>query len=273
MRWLGPLLVAVWIVVSSVGRTVVLRRADRRLHSRVWTLVGLQVIRMAALVASFWVWFRLLEGAATFAIVSNVEIGAEPNLVLYCALAIVTTLGLFVAWGVLELGFERGSAAGDAARDLGVRESLRRAFRLGGARGLLVEINLVMGIVKIALIVLAMVFSATPLPFESVTTNEFLVWWWGGDGAVSCCVGLFPRGAPGKLPRFVARGVSLERFRASNLLFPIFIVWRTLIHVFVCRVRDRNCGVGWWAGVCGEPGARAYAHGSWRWWSLWLAPV
>jgi hypothetical protein len=43
-----------------------------------------------------------------------------------------------------------------------------------------VEINLVMGIVKIALIVLAMVFSATPLPFESVTTPEFLLSWWVG---------------------------------------------------------------------------------------------
>ena len=37
-----------------------------------------------------------------------------------------------------------------------------------------------MGIVKIALIVLAMVFSATPLPFESVTTPEFLMVWWAG---------------------------------------------------------------------------------------------
>ena len=46
------------------------------------------------------------------------------------------------------------------------------------------EINLVMGIVKIALIVLAMVFSATPLPFESVATPEFLAWWWVG---VRCC--------------------------------------------------------------------------------------
>ena len=42
------------------------------------------------------------------------------------------------------------------------------------------EINLVMGIVKIALIVLAMVFSATPLPFQTVTTPEFLAWWWAG---------------------------------------------------------------------------------------------
>jgi hypothetical protein len=41
-------------------------------------------------------------------------------------------------------------------------------------------VNLVLGIVKIALIVLAMVFSATPVPFSSVTTPEFLMWWWAG---------------------------------------------------------------------------------------------
>jgi hypothetical protein len=34
--------------------------------------------------------------------------------------------------------------------------------------------------VKIALLVLGMVFSATPLPFESVTTPAFLAWWWAG---------------------------------------------------------------------------------------------
>ena len=54
------------------------------------------------------------------------------------------------------------------------------AFRLGPLKAKLVEINLVMGIVKIALIVLAIVFSATPLPFESVTTPEFLAAWWFG---------------------------------------------------------------------------------------------
>ena len=65
-------------------------------------------------------------------------------------------------------------------RDLGVAQSLRAALTLGPLRGKLVEINLVLGIVKIALVVLAMVFSATPLPFESVTSTAFLVWWWAG---------------------------------------------------------------------------------------------
>jgi hypothetical protein len=36
-----------------------------------------------------------------------------------------------------------------------------------------------MGIVKIALIVLAMVFSACPLPFESVATPGFMLRWYG----------------------------------------------------------------------------------------------
>ena len=48
----------------------------------------------------------------------------------------------------------------------------------------LVEINLVMGIVKVALVVLALVFSSTPLPFESVTTAAFLATWWSIDGVL-----------------------------------------------------------------------------------------
>jgi len=65
-------------------------------------------------------------------------------------------------------------------RDLGAGASLTAAFHLGLVRSKLVEINLVMGIVKIALIVLAMVASACPLPFESVTTPEFMAWWYAG---------------------------------------------------------------------------------------------
>ena len=37
-----------------------------------------------------------------------------------------------------------------------------------------------MGIIKLALIVLAMVFSATPLPFESVMQGSPLYIWWAG---------------------------------------------------------------------------------------------
>jgi hypothetical protein len=62
-------------------------------------------------------------------------------------------------------------------RDTGVGKSFSAAFRLGPLKSKLMEINLVMGIVKIALIVLAMVLSACPLPFEAVATPEFMFLW------------------------------------------------------------------------------------------------
>jgi len=177
--WLAPLLVLVWIVVSSVGRTAVLRRADRGLRSKPLTLMLLQAIRLAALGASFWVWFSAIEWAARVAVTSPIAAGDEPNLVLYCAITIVTTLGLFVLWGIVSWVFSIAPMLA-MLKGSGVLASLAAAPRLGPLKSKLVEINLVMGIVKIALIVLAMVFSATPLPFESVTTPGFLAWWWAG---------------------------------------------------------------------------------------------
>jgi hypothetical protein len=177
--WLGPLLVLVWIVVSSVGRTAVLLRADGGLRSKPLTLMLLQAIRLAALGASFWVWFAAIEWAARVAVTSPIAAGDDPNLVLYCAITIVTTLGLFVLWGIVSWVFSVAPMLA-MLEGSGVLGSLAAALRLGPLKSKLVEINLVMGIVKIALIVLAMVFSATPLPFESVTTPGFLAWWWAG---------------------------------------------------------------------------------------------
>ncbi|MGH9595545.1 MAG: hypothetical protein ACRD3K_01990 [Edaphobacter sp.] len=108
-----------------------------------------------------------------------VATGVEPNLVGYFALAIVATLGLFTLWAVVSWAISVAPLLA-MLKGLGVWGSLAAAFRLGRLKSKLVEINLVMGIVKIALMVLALVFSATPLPFESVATPEFLRWWWVG---------------------------------------------------------------------------------------------
>ena len=62
--WLGPVLVVVWVLVSSVGRTVVLRRVDGRLHARLGTLIVLQAVRVVALLGSFAVWFACMQWAA-----------------------------------------------------------------------------------------------------------------------------------------------------------------------------------------------------------------
>jgi hypothetical protein len=183
--WLGPVLLVAWVVVSSLGRTLVLKRVDPELHARPLTLMALQAVRMLALGVSFAVWFWCLGAAAGVAVTGPVARGEEPGLVLYFALAIAATLGLFVLWAV-------GSWALSVApllamlRGWGSGKSLAASFRLGGLRIKLVEINLVMGIVKIALIVLAMVFSASPLPFETTATQEFLTAWWCGVAVFYC---------------------------------------------------------------------------------------
>lgn len=181
--WLAPLLIVLWVIWSSLGRTVVLRRVDSSLHARPLTLMALQAIRMVALAGSFVVWFLCVKWAARVTVTDRLSQGSEPNLVGYFALAIVSTLGLFTLWAVVSWIFSVAPLLA-ILRDVGVGASLKAAFRLGPLKSKLVEINLVMGIVKIALMVLALVFSATPLPFESVTTPAFLTLWWIGVGVL-----------------------------------------------------------------------------------------
>lgn len=179
LAWLGPILLLVWVVVSSVGRTVVLRRVDNRLHSRLGTLMVLQGVRAVALLGSFAVWFLCMQWAARVNITGPIAAGGEPNLVGYCSLAIVGTLGLFSLWAIASWGLSVAPLLA-MLRDIGVGSSFAAAFRLGSLKSKLMEINLVMGIVKIALIVLAMVLTACPLPFEAVATQQFMFWWWVG---------------------------------------------------------------------------------------------
>jgi len=175
--WLVPLLAAAWVIASSIGRTVVLRRADPRLHARPLTLLALQVPRMLGLAAVFAVWLLGLRAAARIAIGGPAVSGQEPNLVLFCAIVIVATLGLFTLWAVASWIFFVTPLLA-MRRNLSAANSFAAASCLGPPRSQLIELNLVMGIVKIALIVLAMVFSACPLPFESVATPEFMRWWY-----------------------------------------------------------------------------------------------
>ena len=182
--WLAPLLLIAWVIVSALGRTFVLRRAAARnlappMYARPVTLMALHAIRVAALVAVFALWYRCMTAAGAYAVAAPVARNEDPNLILYCALAIVLTLGLFTAWAFVSWVFTIAPLLA-MLRDLGPPASLRRALQLGVLKSKLMEINLVLGVVKIALIVLAMVFSATPLPFQSVTTPEFLAWWWAG---------------------------------------------------------------------------------------------
>lgn len=182
---LWPLIggIAAWSVFAGLGRGVVLRRWDPSLQPRRVTAVALAMLRAAAFAAVVVAWFALLIMLASRCVWVPMDHGLEPSYVPGFAMAVTATLLLFVFWAAASWVL-RVAPILAMSRDLGPGESLRAALRIGPLRSKLIEINLVMGIVKVALVVLAMVFSACPLPFESVESQTFLTWWWLGVGVL-----------------------------------------------------------------------------------------
>lgn len=177
--WLAPVLFVVWAVVSGIGRTLLLRRMDTALHARLGTMIALQFLRVLPFAGLAVVWFAGMQALGRGTIVNPIAAGGEPAIMLYVGGAIVLTLGLFILASLVGWIFSLAPLV-SAMRSLGVAGSLREAARIGGLRSGLIEINLVLSIVKIALMVLALVFSACPLPFQTELTDEFLFWWNAG---------------------------------------------------------------------------------------------
>jgi hypothetical protein len=173
----------VWAVASTVGRCAILPRLDNRLRVRWVTTAVLSMLRVLTLWLVWWLWGWILVETTQRMVYARMARGDEPSYVLGFAIVVGTTLVLFVGWCTVSWGLQLAPVMA-MGRDEGVRESLRDARRSGELRGKLIEINLVMGIVKVALLVLAMVFSASPLPFSSVETQTFLTCWWCGVGVV-----------------------------------------------------------------------------------------
>ncbi len=170
--WLVPAAMLVWAVMSGVGRNAVLRRYDNSLPRRPITLSALQLLRIVLLCGSFWLWFAAVHWSANYSLS-----GDEPDLVVYCALVICISLGIFIVWALVSWIFSIAPLM-VLLEDRGVASSLARSVRLGQLTGKLVEINLIMGIIKLALVVLAMVFSAIPLPFTTSMEGPPLYVWW-----------------------------------------------------------------------------------------------
>ena len=179
-RWIVVLVG--WNFLAALGRTLVLRRLNPTLRARRFSLFVLCTLRVLLLGAAWALWFWGLATAARIAITAPAARGEEPSLVLFAAMLICGTLTLYVLWAVFSWFLQLAPLL--AMRDnLGFIPALRAALASPRAlRGKLIEINLVMNIVRIALIVLAMVFSASPLPFSSVETQTFLTCWWVGVG-------------------------------------------------------------------------------------------
>jgi hypothetical protein len=170
--WLAPALALGWAIASGLGRSLVLKRLDREMHSAPVTLMLLQMLRIVALASAFIGWWLAIHWAAGLTLSGN-----PPNLVGYSAWVICLSLGMFTVWAFLSWIFSIAPMIA-MLEDASVLKSLARSVRLGALTGKLVEVNLVLGIVKLALIVLAMVFSAIPLPFTTAMTGTSLYLWW-----------------------------------------------------------------------------------------------
>ena len=172
LLWLGPLLMVAWALASGLGRNALLRRLDSALQAAPCTLVLLQLLRVATLAAACLGWYNAIRWAASATLA-----GDTPNLVAYGAWVICLTLGMFVLWSLLSWIFFFAPLLA-MLEGVGVFRSLAATLRLGALTAKLVEVNLVLGIVRLALIILAMVFSAIPLPFESDMSGLALYLWW-----------------------------------------------------------------------------------------------
>jgi hypothetical protein len=125
-------------------------------------VIVLQAAWLALLGATWWAWFRSMEWVAA----THIATGEEPDLVGTAVWAIFLSLGFFTAWALVSWALSIAPLV-MMLEERSALSSLGQSLRLGSAfTGKLVEINLVMGIVKIALAVVAMVFSAAPLPFS-----------------------------------------------------------------------------------------------------------
>jgi len=174
LAWLTPVAAIFWVVVSGLGRGLVLKRIDPELGARVafrpLQMMLLQAAWLVLLGVAWWGWFRSIEWVAA----THITAGAEPDLVGFACWAIFLSLGFFTAWALVSWALSIAPIV-MVLEGRSAVSSLGQSFRLGKAfTGKLVEINMVMGIVNLALIILAMVFSAAPLPFNDVLGEDAL---------------------------------------------------------------------------------------------------
>ncbi|MDR3750729.1 MAG: hypothetical protein P4K94_04505 [Terracidiphilus sp.] len=177
LRWLLPVAAVAWAVISGLGRGLLLQRMEPRVRIRPVETITLQAAWLALLGATFWGWFRSVAWVAA----THISASGEPDLVGYAIWLIFLTLAFFTAWALLNWVLAIAPLL-MLLEDRSALSALGQSLRLGKQfTGKLAEINLVMGIVKLALIVLAMVLSAAPLPFSDQLGPDALHWVWGAS--------------------------------------------------------------------------------------------
>ncbi len=99
MAWLAPAAAVAWVVISGLGRNLVMMRLESRVRFRPLSVMALQGIAWLAFLALVcWAWYRSISWAA----VTHIGNGAEPDLVGYTMWATFLTLGFFTLWAVVN---------------------------------------------------------------------------------------------------------------------------------------------------------------------------
>jgi hypothetical protein len=161
LRWLVPGAAIAWIVLSGIGRNLVVKRMERHVPFRPLAMIALQAAWVALLALTGWAWWSSIGWAAN----NHIGNGSEPDLVGYTTWAVFLTLGFFSLWALISWVVAIAPML-MLLEDRSAISALGQSLRLSRPfTSKLVEVNLVMGIVKLALLVLAMVFSAVLLPF------------------------------------------------------------------------------------------------------------
>jgi hypothetical protein len=162
LRWLLPASALVWVIVSGVGRNLLLMHMETRVAFRPVAMILLQAAWLALFCLAVWGWLCSMQWAAA----THITASAEPDLVGYFIWAIFLGLGFFTVFALTSWVLTIAPIL-VLLETHSMVSGLGLAFRLGrGFSSKLAEINLVLGIVKLALLVVAMVFSAAPLPFS-----------------------------------------------------------------------------------------------------------
>ncbi len=175
LRAILPIAALAWILISAFGRNLALKLAEPRIRLRPAPMLLLQTIWLIVFGGICWGWFRSVGWAA-----ATHFSGAEPDLIGFAIWLIFLSLGFFTIWALL------GWIASVAPvlmllEECSAASALRLAFRLKRPfTAELFEIGMVMGIVNLALIVVAMVLSAAPLPFSDELGGDALHVVWAG---------------------------------------------------------------------------------------------
>ena len=166
LRWFLPAAALAWVVVSALGRSLLLRRLEPSsapvLRFRPFGPILLQAAWLAFFLFICLCWLRSMQWVAA----ATITPAAEPDLIGYSIGVIFISLGFLTAWALLSWAFSIAPLI-MLLENRSALSALGQSLHLGKPMtAKLVEINLVMGIVKLALIALAMVLSAAPLPFS-----------------------------------------------------------------------------------------------------------